>query len=307
MQVWAGLDAVPAGAGPSVVSIGVFDGVHRGHAAVLGRAVALARQAGRAAVAVTFDPHPVEVVRPGVHVPRLTTLSRRVALIAELGIDACLVLPFTAELASLPAPVFADSVLRAALNAAEVVVGADFRFGHRAAGDVQTLRDLGFAVDAIAPVGNGERWSSTAVRTALERGRVEDAAVILGRPHRLEGVVVRGDQRGRELGYPTANLAVVGGLLVPADGVYAGWLGVQGERLPAAISVGANATFDGVERRVEAYALDRADLDLYDEPASLDLVTRLRPMVRFDGVEPLLAQMARDVAEARAVLVPTAR
>lgn len=302
MQRWAGLDAVPAGLGPSVVSIGVFDGVHRGHAAVLGRAVALARQQAIPAVVVTFHPHPVEVVRPGTHVPRLTTLERRVRLIESLGADACLVLAFTPELAALSAVDFAGSVLQDALHATAVVVGADFRFGHRAAGDVQTLRDLGLGVEAVEPVGDGERWSSTAVRVALEHGRVEDAATILGRPHRLEGEVVRGDQRGRELGYPTANLAVADQLLIPGDGVYAGFLLAGEQRLPAAVSIGANATFDGVERRVEAYALDRDDLELYGEPVALDLVARLRGMERFDGVEPLLAQMARDVAKARALL-----
>lgn len=307
MQRWDGLEAVPSTLVSTVASIGVFDGVHRGHAAVLTRAVATAQARGALAVVVTFDPHPIEVVRPGVQVPRLTTLERRVELFSGLGLDGCLVLPFTPDLASLTPAEFATQVLADALHAEAVVVGADFRFGYKAAGDLETLRDQGFDVTGVEPVGDGERWSSTRIRQALEQGAVEDASTALGRPHRLDGTVVQGDRRGRELGYPTANLQVAPGLLVPADGVYAGWLVVEGTPLPAAVSVGANATFGGVERRVEAYVLDRDDLDLYGATVSLDLVVRLRAMERFDSVQPLLAQMAADVAQARAVLVPTAR
>jgi riboflavin kinase/FMN adenylyltransferase len=304
---WGGLDELPPDLGPTVVSIGVFDGVHRGHAAVLTEAVQAARRLDATPVVVTFDPHPVEVIRPGVHVPRLTTLDRRVALLGELGVRGVLVLPFTTATAAESAEQFVSGVLVSALHARSVVVGADFRFGHGARGDVALLGELGaaggFAVRPVAPVGErGQRWSSTRIREAIAAGQVADAERLLGRPHRLEGVVVRGEQRGRGLGYPTANVSVAGGLAIPADGVYAGWLGLDGERLPTALSIGTNPTFGGQARTVEAYVLDREDLDLYDKAVTLDLVAHLRGMEHFPGVAELKAAMARDVEQARFLL-----
>jgi riboflavin kinase/FMN adenylyltransferase len=304
---WRGLEQVPEDLGRSAVSIGVFDGVHRGHAAVLGAAVRAAGADGLLPVVVTFDPHPVEVLRPEVRVPRLATLERRLQLLEQLGVEAVLVLPFTEQTAAEPPEQFVAEVLVDALHAGRVVVGSDFRFGHKAAGDVPLLRTLGaaagFTVDAVEPLGEGgQRWSSTSIRQALAEGRVEDAAVALGRPHRLVGMVERGEQRGRELGYPTANIAVAEGLLVPADGVYAGWLLTGSERLAAAVSVGSNPTFDATERTVEAYALDRDDLDLYGQPVALDLTSHLRAMERFAGVAELQSAMARDVERARVLL-----
>ncbi len=324
MQRWESLADVPAGTGPSVVTIGVFDGVHRGHRVGLARTVELARERGAAATVVTFEPHPLSVVRLDAVPPRLSTLRHRLELLAGLGIDAVLVLPFTAEVAGWSPEEFVDRVLVEALGAVGVVVGEDFRFGHRAAGDLARLDQLGqergFAVHGVPIEGDGERWSSTKARELVATGDVSSAAAVLGRLHRVEGKVVHGDHRGRAIGYPTANLAPPppgspgdpGGtatqpLAVPADGIYAGWLvrylgGPEQVRLPAAISVGTNPTFDGVDRRVEAYVLDRDDLELYGEQVAVEFTKRLRETVRFESVDELVRQMDRDVALARELL-----
>ena len=315
MQRWLDLRDVPAGYGPSVVTIGNFDGVHRGHQAVLRRVVETARAHSARAVAVTFEPHPRAVLFPERAPAALTTAEHRLELLERTGLDAVLVMEFTRELARWsPERFVVDTVVRA-LHAVTVVVRPDMRFGHRNSGDVATLRELGavhgFGVDLVEDLGpaGGRRWSSTWVRELLAAGRVEEAAAVLGRPHRVSGTVVHGDHRGRELGYPTANLGGDGGGLVPADGVYAGRLvrlalpqDAPDRRLPAAVSIGTNPTFDGVARRVEAYVLDRTDLDLYGEPVAVELLRRLRPTLRFDGIEPLVTQMALDVEQCRAVL-----
>lgn len=313
MRVWRGLAEVQD-VERSVVTIGVFDGVHRGHQHLIDSVVARARELAAVAVVVTFDPHPMAVLQPA-HAPRrLAPLGRRLGLLQELGVDGVLVLPFTRDLANQSAEDFAAEVLAGALHAVEVHVGENFRFGRKAAGDVDTLRqlgsELGFAVRAVALAGDpsGERqWSSSYVRAALEAGDVEHAAEVLGRAHRVEGPVVHGDHRGRELGYPTANLAQDEESAVPADGIYAGWLQrASGERLPAAISVGTNPTFGGTVRRVEAYVLDRDDLELYDEHVAIDFTHRLRETIRFDDVDSLLSQMADDVSRARSLTVGAA-
>jgi riboflavin kinase/FMN adenylyltransferase len=198
-------------------------------------------------------------------------------------------------------------MLVANLHAAAVVVGSNFRFGHRAAGDVDLLAQLGqqygFAVESISLAGAADTtWSSTYIRSCIEAGDVASAAEALSRPHRVEGVVVRGDRRGRELGYPTANLEPLPGSAIPGDGVYAGWMHIGGDRVPAAISVGTNPTFEGRARRVEAYALDREDLDLYGAHAGFGFVDRLRDTVKFDSVDGLVAQMADDVKRCREIL-----
>jgi riboflavin kinase / FMN adenylyltransferase len=307
VHVWRGLDAVPADWPGSVVSIGVYDGVHRGHRMILDRAVAEARTRDAASVVVTFDPHPAAVV--GRPVPlMLGTLHNRARWLAEVGIDALLILPFTRELSERSPAEFVELVLADRLHAVHVVVGENFRFGHKQAGDVTLLAELGaqagFTVDAVGLVRGGaqEPFSSTFIRNRLAAGDVEAAADALGRPHRVEGPVVRGDARGKQLGYPTANLDVLDGMAVPGDGVYAGYLVRQrGERMPAAISVGTNPTFDGTERRVEAYVLD-ADIDVYGEHVAIEFTHRLRGMVRFDGVEPLVEQMGEDVRRTRELL-----
>jgi riboflavin kinase/FMN adenylyltransferase len=317
VQRWNGLDAVPAGFGPSVVTIGNFDGVHRGHRAVLAGVVATARERGLAAVAVTFEPHPVAVLFPERAPAVLTTPGHRLDLLAETGLDAVLVMEFTREFAQWSPERFVREVFVDALHAAVVVVGRDTRFGHRNSGDVATLRslgeELGFAVEVLPDVGEAagpdRRWSSTWARELIAAGDVAGAARVLGRPHRVTGIVVHGDHRGRELGYPTANLDQEAQGQVPADGVYAGRLlrldlpaADPDAALPAAVSVGTNPTFDGLQRRVEAYVLDRDDLDLYGERVAVEFVERLRATLRFDGVEPLVAQMALDVARSRSVL-----
>jgi riboflavin kinase/FMN adenylyltransferase len=313
VQGWHGLDDVPGDWGRSVVTIGVFDGVHRGHQRMVGRAVAMARRLGVPSVVITFDPHPDEVVRPGTHPPRLTTARHRTELLGTLGVDAVCVLPFTLEFSRMTPDEFVQAVLVDRLHAAGVVVGENFRFGHKAAGNVETLRELGekydFAAEGVPLVSNGEAISSSLVRELLNSGDVAAAAEALGRPHRVEGVVVRGHQRGRALlGYPTANVESSTFTAIPADGVYAGWLECtqspspyEGERWPAAISIGTNPTFEGVERTVEAYALDRDDLDLYGVHVVVDFGVRLRDTVKFDSIEALIEQMHRDVAEARRI------
>jgi riboflavin kinase/FMN adenylyltransferase len=309
VKVWRDLAEVPAGAGPYAVTIGTFDGVHRGHQAVIATLRERAGELGVPTCVVTLYPHPLSVLRPEVAPPALATLERRLELLAELGVDATFVLHFDNEVAQLSPEEFVASYLVGALSARAVVVGPDFRFGHRAAGDVAALRRMGpaagFEVLALEPVADGSvAFSSTRARQLIGAGEVRDAWHVLGRPHRLEGPVVVGDRRGRLLGYPTANLAVPEGIAVPPDGVYAGWLeapGVLPNPMPAAISVGTNPTFGEHTRRVEAYVLDRDDLELYGENVGIDFGWRLRGMVTFGSVDELLVQMAADVRETRAL------
>jgi riboflavin kinase/FMN adenylyltransferase len=311
VQIWRSLDEVPADQPASVVAIGVFDGVHYGHRVVIGKAVAHGRALGAPVVVITFDPHPDEVVRPGTHPGLLSTIEQRCELLAQIGADAVCVVPFTHELASMTPEDFVDHVLVERFRALAVTVGENFRFGRRAAGDTETLAELGaergFVVDAEPLVaGEGGVWSSTYIRGLIRAGDVASAAYSLGRPHRVEGTVVHGDKRGRDLGFPTANLATTPHTAIPADGVYAAWFLLdpygEAQRFGAAVSVGTNPTFDGVERRVEAYVLDVEDFDVYDRHVALDFVERIRGQVRFDGIEPLIAQMNADVAAARVAL-----
>ena len=306
MRRWRGLEPIPGGWGRCVLTIGVFDGVHRGHQKLIGRAVELAGRHELPSVLVTFDPHPAEVVRPGSHPAQLTTLRRRADLIERLGVDVFCVLPFTPELSRMPADEFVHEILVERLHVAAVVVGENFTYGHRAAGDVGLLRQLGsrfgFATEDFGLVTTDSlTYSSTYIRACIDAGDVEAAAGALGRPHRLDGIVVRGDQRGRELGYPTANLSTPRYAAVPADGVYACRFVHRGQRLPAAVSVGSNPTFSGRERRVEAYVLD-VDADYYGENVGLDFVARLRGMEKFDSVDELRARIADDVEVTRRVL-----
>jgi riboflavin kinase/FMN adenylyltransferase len=306
VQRWRGYHAVPGGWGRSAVTIGVFDGIHRGHQQIIGHAVKRAGDLGVQSVVVTFDPHPSEVVRPGSHPAVLIEAPTKAELIEALGVDALCVVPFTPEFSRLPAEEFVHDVLVERLHVAVVFVGENFRFGHRAAGDVPMLRRLGrtfgFSVEEAPLVGDeGTVFSSTYVRACVAAGDVARAAGALGRPHRLEGVVVRGDRRGRALGYPTANLLTSWYAAVPADGVYAALLLRGGERLPAAVSIGTNPTFEGVQRRVEAYVLD-FDGDLYGERVVLEFTTRLREMRAYQGVEPLIAQIREDVVQTRHLL-----
>ncbi|MFJ4771807.1 bifunctional riboflavin kinase/FAD synthetase [Streptomyces uncialis] len=311
MQRWRGLEDIPEDWGRSVVTIGSYDGVHRGHQLIIGRAVSRARELGVPAVVVTFDPHPSEVVRPGSHPPLLAPHHRRAELMAALGVDALLILPFTAEFSKLSPADFVEKVLVDKLHAQAVVEGPNFRFGHKAAGNVALLEQLGatndFKVDLVdlhvsGTAGGGEPFSSTLTRRLVASGDVAGAAEILGRPHRVEGIVVRGAQRGRELGYPTANVETLPHTAIPADGVYAGWLNVGDEAMPAAISVGTNPTFDGTARTVEAYAIDRVGLDLYGLHVAVDFLAYVRGMAKFETIDALLVAMAEDVKQARELI-----
>ncbi|MEU4798517.1 bifunctional riboflavin kinase/FAD synthetase [Streptomyces sp. NPDC023327] len=315
MQRWRGLEDIPQDWGRSVVTIGSYDGVHRGHQLIIGRAVRRARDLGVPAVVVTFDPHPSEVVRPGSHPPLLAPHHRRAELMADLGVDALLILPFTSEFSKLSPADFVVKVLVDKLHARVVVEGPNFRFGHKAAGNVDVLAELGrtydYEVDVIdlyvtGEAGGGRPFSSTLTRSLVAEGDVTGAAEILGRPHRVEGVVVRGAQRGRELGFPTANVETLPHTAIPADGVYAGWLHAQGEAMPAAISVGTNPQFDGTERTVEAYAIDRVGLDLYGLHVAVDFLAFVRGQAKFDSIDALLVAIADDVKKSRELIAEAA-
>jgi riboflavin kinase/FMN adenylyltransferase len=309
VQIWRTLDDIPDDLGRTVVVVGNFDGVHLGHQRVIAEARAAADAEGLRVVAVTFDPHPMAVLRPE-HAPTaLTDLATRAALLAAFGVDDVLALPFDREIAAWSPHEFAQRVLADALHAAVVVVGANFRYGAKAAGDVASLtasgEELGFRAVGVPLDGGPQVWSSTYIRTCLAAGDVAGAAEALGRPFVVRGVVVRGDQRGRTLGYPTANVPTSQLTAAPADGVYAGWLRRldTGQTYPAAISVGTNPTFEGErDRRVESYVLDRDDLELYDVEVEVAFVERIRGMVRFDGVDALVATMAGDVVRAHEIL-----
>jgi len=310
---WTDLSQIPQGYGPSVVTLGNFDGVHKGHRAVLSTVVQRARISGARAVAVTFEPHPVAVLHPERAPQIITSPDQRLELLSATGLDAVLVMEFTRDFAQWTPERFVVEVFVKALGASVVVVGEDTRFGVRNSGDVDTLRQLGaqhgFEVLTLADVGNGGRWSSSRVRALVTAGDVAGAAEILGHRHRVSGEVVHGDHRGRELGYPTANLCRQSAGLIPADGVYAGRLirptlpeGDLDRALPAAISIGTNPTFAGTDRRVEAYVLDRTDLDLYGETVIVEFVQRLRATEKFDTIEDLLLQIADDVGRCRRVM-----
>lgn len=316
MQRWTDLSQVPA-LDRSVVTIGNFDGVHRGHRSVLGAMVADAHRGNLTSVAVTFDPHPARLHRPQSAPPLITGLADKLDLLAETGLDATLVVHYTAEFAAQEPAEFVQRYLVDALHVAVVVIGRDVRFGRGNSGDLRTMVELGarhgFEVQVIDDVHGGpdpsRRWSSTWVRELLAAGDVGAAAQILGRPHRIRGTVVHGDARGRELGFPTANLGPAAQGMVPADGVYAGWMRRVGHPadaadgyLPVAISIGTNPTFDGHDRRVEAHVPDRTDLELYGEEVVVEFAAMLRPTWRFDSVEALIVQMRDDVVATKAAL-----
>ncbi|MDN6332219.1 MAG: bifunctional riboflavin kinase/FAD synthetase [Micrococcaceae bacterium] len=312
MHYWKGLESVPPDFGPSVVTIGNFDGVHRGHREVLSTLTRLAGERSAAAVAISFDPHPAKVHRPDSYLPLIMGLADRVDSLAETGLDAVLMVNYTLAFSQATAEEFVQDVIVDRLHACAVVVGHDVRFGRGNAGDFDTMVELGrihgFDVIGIDDVGETRRWSSTWIREALTDGDVATANEILGRAHRMRGEIVHGAARGRELGFPTANLATDASGIIPADGVYAGWLVDEaGMRWPAAISVGSNPTFDGVSRQVEAHVIDRpdeevGDFDLYGQQSVVEFVARLRPMVAYHGIEALIEQMNEDVELARGVL-----
>lgn len=320
VHIYYGLDDVPADLGPTVLTIGNFDGVHRGHQQVLAKLNEAARRRNAAAVALTFDPHPALIHRPESAPELLTGLSEKLARLQSSGVDASLVLHYNAELAGHTAEDFVRRYFVDALNPVAVVIGHDVRFGRQNEGDFTTMVQLGetFGFEVIGvddfpvedPTGEepAQRCSSTAIRHALEQGDVASAARMLGRQHAVVGEVVHGEARGRELGFPTANLSQDAEGMVPADGVYAGWVtDNHHHRWPAAISVGSNPTFDGLIRVVEAHVLDRPDeqvedFDLYGQRLRVEFVGRLRGMVAYEGAEKLIEQMHKDVQDAREVL-----
>ena len=286
----------------SVVVIGVFDGVHKGHQVLLNRAKEIAD--GRNIVALTFDPHPTTVFAPDKAPTMLTTLADRVELLKIHNADQVAVMKFNEKFAAMSPEDFVQTVLVNQLHAGTVIVGKNFTYGHKAAGNVDSLIKSGlthnFTVDIQDLKTDEEVISSSRIRALVVEGKVEKARELLSRPHRLDGVVVHGEKRGREIGYPTANLGKIEGQTIPADGVYAGWLTVGINFWPAAISIGTNPTFEGARgRQVEAYALDQQGLDLYDKNASIEFGWYLRPTLKFDGLEPLLEQMKKDCDKAR--------
>ncbi|MGN7252621.1 MULTISPECIES: bifunctional riboflavin kinase/FAD synthetase [unclassified Arthrobacter] len=324
VHIWNDPTEVPDDFGPSVVTIGNFDGVHRGHQQVLSQLIRTARLNNAKSVAVTFDPHPALVHRPESAPELIMGLQDKLQALGELGLDAVLVMKYSLELASLTPEEFVGSVLVDSLHASHVVIGHDTRFGKGNSGDLNTMQDLGekfgFEVLVISEFGSegfplhddggtDRRCSSTWVREALREGDVGTAAAVLGRAHRMRGEVVHGAARGRDLGFPTANLSSDASGLIPADGIYAGWLVDEaGTRWPAAISVGSNPTFDGVSRQVEAHVIDRPeerieDFDLYGQTVVVEFVARLRGMVAYRGPEALVEQMRQDVLQTHDILL----
>ena len=313
MNIWRTLSDIPSDT-RSVVTIGNFDGMHVGHRKVIATAVSRAKVRGLAAVACTFDPHPRQVHAPESGLQLISPLRDRLDAMAATGLDATFVIHYDEALYSLTAEEFVVRYLVDALGAVEVVVGADFRFGQGNSGTIDTLRELGrtygfdvvMVTDIEAP--EGRRWSSSWVRELLAQGDVTGAARVLGHLHRIRGTVEHGFKRGRELGFPTANLCHDIEGVVPGDGVYAGWVvryipGTNaGEFLPAAISVGTNPQFDGEQRTVEAHVLGRSDLNLYGENISVMFVSRIRPMETFDSLDDLLDRMDDDLRATASVL-----
>ena len=283
-----------------VVAIGIFDGVHAGHQQI----IASAKHHGEVTI-ITFDPHPVSVVAPDRTPSQLLPLADRIKLLKEAGAASVEVINFTKEFSQLTADQFIEEILVGRFAAEHVVIGENFNFGFKAQGTPEYLAEVGpkygFGVTVVKLEENrGSTISSTRIRSLIIDGQIERANELLTRNFYLSGPVVHGEKRGREIGYPTANIGLDPLATIPADGVYAGWLTVGVDRWPAAISIGTNPTFPGVRgRQVEAYALDQIDLDLYDKAAKLEFGFRLRDTLKFDGLDPLLVQMKKDCDKAR--------
>jgi len=283
------------------VAIGIFDGVHAGHQEILAEAARHGR-----VVALTFYPHPTSIFAPERTPSAIVSLDDRIALLELNGASEVVVVEFTKEFSSKSPDEFIQEVLVNQLHATHVTVGANFTFGHKASGNVDYLKKhaQGFDVSAVElKEDRGSAISSTRIRNLIVDGDVERAAELLTRPYALAGIVVHGEKRGRTIGYPTANLGLSEHATIPADGIYAGWLTVGDHRWASAISIGTNPTFPGVRgRQVEAYAIDQEGLDLYDQDATIEFVARLRDTLKFDGLDPLLAQMAKDCNSAKKIL-----
>ena len=282
----------------AALAIGIFDGVHKGHQAILSQGT----KAELPVLALTFDPHPTSIFAPDRIPTRLLTLHNRVHQLATHGATTTAIIKFTEEFSRLSPQEFIDQIIIPIFDPQLVLVGENFTFGAKAAGNVEYLQSHApFNVIGVPLLKDGNiTVSSTRIREAIKAGNIEIANQLLTRPHQLVGPVIHGEKRGRTIGYPTANIGLDSLATIPSDGVYAGWLSVEGHRWPAAISIGTNPTFDGVRgRQVEAYALDRDDLDLYDKEATVEFGWRLRDTIKFAGLEELLVQMKIDCDEAR--------
>ncbi|TPW76030.1 bifunctional riboflavin kinase/FAD synthetase [Schumannella soli] len=307
MTTFHGIGEVPADIAPSAVTIGKFDGVHLGHQAVIARLRDEARSRDLVPTVITFDRNPLALLDPASCPPAIVGRGQEMQLLHDAGADQVIELVFDEQLRSLDPERFVRELLVETARARLVLVGRDFRFGARGAGDVDALRtwgaELGFEVVVVDDVAaDGRRISSTELRTLIEEGRVADAAKLLGRLHAMRGGVVHGEARGRDLGYRTANLSPDAEGMMPADGVYAAWASVDGRRVGAAVSVGVNPTFgEGIERRLEAHLLDEA-LDLYDRELEIAFVEYIRPMRKFPDAEALVAQMHADELRIRQIL-----
>ena len=291
-------------AAKSVVAIGVFDGVHRGHQVLLAHARAQARAVGVPAVVLTFDPHPSEVVHPQYPTPLLCPLAHRVERLLQHGADIVVVQPFTEAFARLSAERFITQILLEQLHAQVVVVGEDFRFGHKQQGTVALLKQVGqFEVIAVPPVSDetGERISSTRIRQLVQAGKLQEAAQLLTEPLYWAGVVIRGESRGQTLGYPTANLVPLGRLIRPPEGVYACRAHLEGKQYSAAVSVGTPPMFPHSPPMVEAYLIDFPPRPLYGCVIALQFLQRLRPQRKFESLDALVEQMTLDVEQTRKV------
>ena len=313
MKFYPSLGDVPASFGPSAVTIGKFDGVHSGHRSVIARLRQEAAAAGLVSTVLTFDRHPLALLSPGSHPESLTSNDQKRAVLETTGIDALVMIEFTYDFSLKEPEDFVTDVLVAALHAKLVFVGPDFRFGHRGLGTVESLKRLGQLhgfevrmIEAVRPLGD-RVISSTWIRDLLAEGRVTEAATLLERRASVRGIVVPGERRGRELGYPTANLARSVEGFVPADGVYAAYASVDGRTIPAAVSIGNNPTFVGVpDKQIEAHLLDE-DLDLYGKTIEITFVEYIRGMEKFESVGELVAQMTLDEARVRELLGVSAR
>jgi riboflavin kinase / FMN adenylyltransferase len=312
VQIIRDVAACPRPSEGTAVTIGFFDGVHLGHRVVIGEVRRLAAELGARSAVVTFDRHPAAVVRPETAPLLLTDLEQRLELLASTGIDYALVVQFDEARSNESAEDFVENELVSCLGVRAVVVGADFHFGHGRRGNVALLQKMGgehgFEVDGIELVASGAKGarsvSSTAIREALSKSDLDDANRMLGRPHEVRGVVQEGDRRGRDLGFPTANVAVPAQIQLPSDGIYAGWfVRADGSEHPAAISLGRRPTFyeDQPASLLEAHLLDFAG-DLYGERAAVRFVAHLRGEEKFQSVDDLVEQMKRDVARTREVL-----
>jgi len=307
MEVYLGLDGLPNGMVKPVVTIGAFDGIHRGHQQLLGRVRARATEIGGSGVLLTFEPHPQQVIAPGTAPPLLTSREEKIPLLENAGLDALVILPFNRELSEMEAEEFVTTILKGAIGVRFLVLGHDHAFGKGRRGRPELLRQMapehGFDLEVVEAVrDNGDPITSTLIRDLLKAGAVEKAGILLGRPYDMKGLVEKGQQRGREIGWPTANIALpLPEKCLPGDGIYAVHTVVRDRVYAGACSIGIRPTFGPGERAIEVHILD-FDEDIYGESVEVRFHRRIRDERAFDGVEALVKQIERDVAETRSIL-----